>query len=245
MKKWYYMLLVCVMTILFVSCGHSHVWEDATCVRPKMCVECEDTEGEPLGHQWQEASCEKPRTCSVCGEEDGSALGHMWIAATCQRPQYCNVCGINEGVSLSHNWKPADAQTPQMCLDCGAMVPFELPESGTVFLGDDLFRGSELTIHTADDEACYVKLKQDDGSDVFSFFVRAGERATVPVPFGSYYVFFAYGTDWYGPEFVFGDDTSYGKDEEICDFEKYTWEYTFVKSANGNFTETPIDPDEF
>ena len=125
------------------------------------------------------------------------------------------------------------------------MVPFELPESGTVFIGEELHKGSELTIHTSEVEACYVKLKNETGEDVFSFFVRAGESVTAPVPFGNYYVYFAYGTDWYGPEYIFGEDTTYGKDEEICDFENYTWEYTFVKSAEGNFIETPIQADEF
>lgn len=245
MKKMYSALLLCVAALFLTACGHSHVWEEANCVRPKMCVECDETEGEPLGHQWKDANCEKPQICSVCGDVNSPALGHMWIAASCQQPQHCDVCGKNEGVSLPHNWKPADELTPQMCLDCGTMVPFEAPESGTVFLDSDLVKGSELTIHTADDEACYVKLKDENGEDVFSFFVRAGESVSVPVPFGNYFVYFAYGSDWYGPEYVFGSDTSYGKDEELCDFENYTWEYTFVKTADGNFTETPIDSDEF
>lgn len=245
MKKISIILLAFLLSGMISGCGHSHEWIESSCQQPKHCSICGEEEGEVLSHVWNEASCELAKTCVLCGMTEGTALGHSWIAATCQKPQHCNVCGKNEGVSIPHNWKPADELAPQRCLDCGTMVPFEAPESGTVFLDSDLVKGSELTIHTADDEACYVKLKDENYEDVFSFFVRAGESISVPVPFGNYFVYFAYGTDWYGPKYVFGDDTSYGKDEEICDFENYTWEYTFVKTADGNFTETPIDSDEF
>ncbi len=245
MKKACVFVLICMLAGVLLSCGHSHTWMDATCLEPRTCVECGETEGEALDHQWLEADCVQPKRCAACGQTEGTALGHMWIAATCQRPQYCKICGVNEGVSLSHNWIPGDSQTPQMCRDCGTMVPLALPESGSVFLGEDLVRGSELTIHTADEEACFVKLKTEDGQDVFSFFVRAGDTVTTAVPYGNYYVYFAYGTDWFGPEYIFGENTAYGKDEEICDFENYTWEYTFVKSEDGNFSDTPISADEF
>jgi hypothetical protein len=29
---------------------HEHTWKDATCVRPKSCAECGQTEGVPQGH---------------------------------------------------------------------------------------------------------------------------------------------------------------------------------------------------
>ena len=37
-------------------------------------------------HQWQEASCVAPKTCSVCGETEGKALGHKGkLGEICQR----------------------------------------------------------------------------------------------------------------------------------------------------------------
>ena len=109
----------------------------------------------------------------------------------------------------------------------------------------DLELTSELTIRSASGESCYIKLKDSAGNDVFSFFVRAGDSITVAVPSGYFYVFFAYGDEWYGPESLFGPDTTYGKDDELCDFENYTWEYTLYPTYDGNFSETPISADEF
>lgn len=119
-----------------------------------------------------------------------------------------------------------------------------LPVSGTAFIGKDLPVHSELTITTSSSH-CYIKLKNKNFQDVYSFFVRANDSVAVPVPSGQYYVFFASGKEWYGIDSLFGDGTSYSKDDEICDFENYTWEYTLTESVNGNFSETPISSDEF
>ena len=34
-------------------------------------------------------------------------------------------------------------------------------------------------------------------------------------------------------------------DDEIKDFIRYTWEYTLYPVSHGNFSETPIDPEDF
>lgn len=246
MKRNLFIIFVALLCLCLLSgCFHQHVWTDASCVSPATCLECGETEGEPLGHSWAAATCSEPQHCTVCGKNEGTALGHSWTAATCSEPQYCTVCGITEGTALEHSWIEATDTTPRMCSVCGHMVAFDLPESGEVFIGAELYRGSELTISSSSSECCYIKLKGTTGEDVFSFFVRAGDTVTVPVPAGYFYVYFSYGTSWYGPEYIFGSETSYAKDDEICDFENYTWSYTLYPSYNGNFSETPIDPDEF
>ena len=125
------------------------------------------------------------------------------------------------------------------------MEPLPLPKSGKVFLGSTLDCGSSLTIKSSSNQACYIKLKNANKSDVFSFFVRAGEEVEVPVPEGKYYVYFAYGTDWYGPKYLFGSETSCSKDDELLDFSAYYFEYPLYPVTNGNFSETPIDLSEF
>ena len=55
-----------------------HEWKEATCVLPKTCKKCGDTEGAPLGHVWVEATCTEAKKCSVCGETTGTALGHNY-----------------------------------------------------------------------------------------------------------------------------------------------------------------------
>lgn len=80
----------------------AHNWEEATCDRPKTCLDCGLTAGEPLGHNWQEANCDSPKTCTVCGLTEGEALGHKWREANCVSPKTCTACGISEGEVLGH-----------------------------------------------------------------------------------------------------------------------------------------------
>ena len=54
------------MVLLMLSgCGHTHKFADATCIEPKTCKVCGETEGKPLGHDWQEADCVNPKICKV------------------------------------------------------------------------------------------------------------------------------------------------------------------------------------
>ena len=80
---------------------------------------------------------------------------------------------------------------------------------------------------------------------MISLYVRAGETAEIYVPSGYYYVYFAHGTDWYGPTHIFGPDTQYSKDEELVDFINNSWTYEFRRSQFGNFTDKPVSASEF
>ena len=175
-----------------------------------------------LGHKWYPATCDEPKTCSRCGKTEGSALGHTWVAATCTEAKYCSVCGQESGFPAGHKWVSESADAPQICIVCGKMQPLPLPETGKVFIGDGKYCYSELTIKSSSTSACYIKLKDANGSDAYSFFVRAGDTVTVPVPPGYYKVYFAYGTDWYGPDLLFGSDTVCEKDDDLLDFKQYT-----------------------
>lgn len=125
------------------------------------------------------------------------------------------------------------------------MEPLSLPANGYVFEGSNMERNSELTIKCQSDSNCFIKLKNPDGKTVFSFFVRSGQTCKVKVPGQRLQVFFASGNDWYGIDKAFGKNTTYAKDDEILDFSSYTYTYTLYPVTNGNFTETPISPDEF
>ena len=175
--------------------------------------------------------------CS-CGHQ------HTWIDATCTEPKTCSQCGETEGSALGHSWIEQTETTPKMCQMCSEMEPMPIPQNGQVFIGNDLPRWSELTINTSD-ESAYIKLKDTSGKDVFSFFVCANQSTTVEVPAGNYYVYFASGNEWFGPEYYFGEKTSCSKDSELIDFNNYTITYTLYKVTDGNFSETPISMDEF
>lgn len=94
---------VAMLAILLSGCGCEHEWAEATCLTPKTCNLCQETEGEGLGHNWAEVTCAAPKTCTACGETEGEALPHTWVEANYQTPKTCDVCGATEGEPL-----PAD-----------------------------------------------------------------------------------------------------------------------------------------
>ena len=211
------LFIVCLP--LLSGCFHKHVWLNETCYSPKTCKICEKTIGEPADHDWEKATCSTPKRCKACGK--------------------------TEGKSGTHDWVRESANTPLKCSYCGELKALSLPKSGQVYIGNDLYRESKLSIKSSSSKSCYIKLKGTSGIDVFSFFVRAGDSVTVDVPRGYYYVYFSYGTTWYGAEYLFGEETTYSKDDELRDFNNYIWSYRLTPMIGGNFSETPVDEEEF
>ena len=114
------LLATVVMILLMLSaCGCSHQWEDATCISPRTCTVCGETEGEALGHDFSPASCVAPKTCTVCGETEGEALGHNFSPASCVKPKTCTICGETEGKALGHDFTFVSCTTPRTCAVCG------------------------------------------------------------------------------------------------------------------------------
>ncbi len=80
------LLCVFILIMSLVSCDdanddqdetkHHHIWEDATCEKPKTCSTCLKTSGAALGHRWVDATYENPKTCSVCNKTEGTALNN-------------------------------------------------------------------------------------------------------------------------------------------------------------------------
>ena len=95
-----------------------HTWADATCLAPKTCSTCGDTQGEPLGHSFVAATCLKPKTCSVCSATEGEPLGHSWTAATCIAAEKCTRCYTTQGSALGHTWVAATCSKPKTCSVC-------------------------------------------------------------------------------------------------------------------------------
>lgn len=125
------------------------------------------------------------------------------------------------------------------------LKPVTEPISGAILTGFEYTQESEITISASKIESCVVKIKDKSGTTRLTFYVRAGETVTVGVPSENLYVYFASGKTWYGLANLFGEETSYSMNDDIQDFSKYTWEYTLYPVTNGNFTQTPIDADEF
>lgn len=51
---------------------HIHSWIEATCMSPKTCDSCGQTQGTVVAHSWSEATCVSAKICSYCGIENGS-----------------------------------------------------------------------------------------------------------------------------------------------------------------------------
>lgn len=125
-----------------------------------------------------------------------------------------------------------------------SLTPVSEPTSGTILSGCRVVDGSELTISTSN-HPCVVKLKDYAGVTKLSFYVRKNTKITMTVPYEYMYVYFASGETWYGYNHLFGEGTSYSKDDDLLDFNNYTFEYTLYPVTNGNFTETKISENEF
>lgn len=80
-----------IVVLLRVWPRQQHTWEAATCVTPKTCTECGETEGEALGHAFTEASCTDPSACVNCGVIIEPARGHQW-QETDDGGMVCSVC---------------------------------------------------------------------------------------------------------------------------------------------------------
>ena len=124
---------------------------------------------------------------------------------------------------------PACTSTPE---------PVSEPESGTILSGYAPKDGSQITVTLAPTASSVVMLKDNSNRTLISFYVRAGETATVDVPTEKMYVQFASGKNWYGEDNLFGKETIYRKDNELTDFTQYTWEYELDPMSDGEFDHT-------
>ena len=109
-----------------------HLWTPATCIEPKTCSVCGETEGEALGHNYgnliekveatpnadgMEAHyyCDRCETYfdtnKVATTQEALVIvyncathGHRWVDATCTLPKTCSVCGETEGEANGHTY---------------------------------------------------------------------------------------------------------------------------------------------
>jgi RNA polymerase subunit RPABC4/transcription elongation factor Spt4 len=129
-----------------------------------------------------------------------------------------------------------------------AALPY--PESGYIFYGWSEDNECPLTIDTEGDQAYFVKLETLTGEDVFAFFVQPGDTVDVVVPLGTYMMKYAAGTDWYGSQYLFGEDTVYTKADDNFEFTysngSYNgWTVTFYTVVDGNLSTEAIGAGEF
>lgn len=97
----------------------------------------------------------------------------------------------------------------------------------------------------------YVKLVDArSGRDTFAVFVRGGESVETKVPLGTYELRYATGRNWFGPQYLFGSNTSYHRANQTFAFRQnqfevsgYTVELFF--QTDGNLQTQEIDRRSF
>ena len=128
-----------------------------------------------------------------------------------------------------------------------------LPESGihSSSFGKSGRDWPPFRINNAPGANALIKLvRTDDGLEVISIFVRAGETVDVNVPLGSFRAKIASGQTWYGDEVRFGPTTSYGEFSSTFNFrieggQLAGNEITLSHVTNGNLRENAIDASDF
>lgn len=113
-------IFIMIFLFTFSACGCEHQWENATCLTPKTCSLCGETEGELAEHIYSKATCTTPKICEICKKSEGEPIGHNFTDATCTSPKKCTTCSFTEGEALGHIWKPATYEKPSTCYVCGA-----------------------------------------------------------------------------------------------------------------------------
>lgn len=132
-----------------------HFWVDATCFSPKICINCDLVEGEPLEHvivdvEAKESTCMEwgynaHKACQNCdyteGKENYPLVDHSLVdvdakESTCKEAGYsahkaCKHCDYTEGKEdyelVDHSWGEPDENGDVACLVCGEAKPIDNP----------------------------------------------------------------------------------------------------------------------
>ncbi|MBE6548325.1 MAG: hypothetical protein E7667_05555 [Ruminococcaceae bacterium] len=135
-------------------------------------VLAEQTTIPALGHTWTDASCITPKTCSVCGETEGEALGHTIVEIpelqpTCTESGYtlsrsCSACGLQMMPQIT---LPATGHNYQysMCTYCKDLIPhqdvpkqvmprLDINTNGAAIDSKEVYTTASVTLSNCDEE---------------------------------------------------------------------------------------------
>ena len=108
--------------------------------------------------------------------------------------------------------------------------------------------GTQVIYKTPKDgSARFIQMRKVDSEELaVSAFIRPGEKTTVRVPKGMYYILLASGEIWYGEEHLFGDSGYYSRTEDIeIKGSNYYHTITLGGVEDGNMSAYGSDPSEF
>lgn len=130
-----------------------------------------------------------------------------------------------------------------------------LPESSTFWKSYYAEVLAPFTIKTSGDSNYLIKMTEHyTGKEYIKIFVRGGESVKIKVPLGDYDIKYLSGNNWYGIDsknnYVFGEDTSFNKADEVFSFYETDEGYSgniveLYKSAGGNLHTSKLNPEDF
>lgn len=138
-------------------------------------------------------------------------------AAVCLSAGYISYTSLPEP-SDPASVTPRPTVTPPAVLIEETVTASDNPESGTVFYKKYFDNPASLTVDNAGASDVYIKLRESQGKDVLTFYVRAYNVITVPAPVGTYEYVCAFGKDWANEEDYFGENTKFRKSKEVFIF---------------------------
>ena len=169
-------LTLVVALLMLNSCGHEHVFSEATCTAPKTC-ECGMTEGEPLNHTYVNGTC-------ACGAKDPNYVEpheHSYetvvTAPTCTEAGYTTytcACGDtykgDEVAAKGHSYEtsvtaPTCTEAGYTTYTCACGDTYkgdEVAATGHKFINNNCSCGAEYVAAPSGDWALITKLKDGD-----------------------------------------------------------------------------------
>ncbi len=85
----------------------SHVWQDATCTKPRTCAICNQTTGSPLGHSYS------GRYCTRCGATNPNYTETVEVSSV-YLDQYSETIYIGQQITLNYSISPSNATNPSV-----------------------------------------------------------------------------------------------------------------------------------
>jgi hypothetical protein len=146
---------------------------------------------------------------------------------------------------------PAYAQPPAPVVVQPAYPEYSLPENGMTMVSSGGRQVARFVVTAGSASHYWVKLVDaSTGTPTIAVFVRAGSKAEIRVPLGSYVIKYACGQKWYGTTYLFGPDTTYSKAPDPVNFYVegdmvHGYSITLYKVPNGNLRTESISAQDF
>jgi hypothetical protein len=142
---------------------------------------------------------------------------------------------------------PKSQQTGRLAVQSAELQAEPLPPTGAFDTSSSTSRTAIIVRTRKDGPHTFVKIAREDGTEAARGFIRAGEKHTFKLPFGTYILKTARGEQWFGEDFLFGPETTYGRADDKFPLQQRgdQWTVELIPQRQGNLREVPISASQF